>query len=159
VRIVSSIGRPLPLSVADDDAENLAIPSFTSVVVVIVVDAEGVGGALRLRILCLVVVDIVPSSLTCSTMTTSGCEEDEESAYVTRGAGQGRMCGRATTAKDTATVVAKRDEVIRDRGWRCGGILSRDAVCMCIMCCMVQGLMCGLCCWWDSCVFWIPKIF
>jgi hypothetical protein len=54
------------------------------------------------------------------------------SAYSTRGAGQGRACGRATTKKDAKRVVAKREEVRRERGCRCGGIfpslllLSRD---------------------------------
>lgn len=39
------------------------------------------------------------------------------------GAGQGRTCGRATTKKLAKTVVIKRDEVMRDRGWRCGGAM------------------------------------
>lgn len=45
-----------------------------------------------------------------------------ESAYFTRGAGHGRMCGRATTKKLATTVVAKSEDVIRDRGCRCGGM-------------------------------------
>jgi hypothetical protein len=31
------------------------------------------------------------------------------------------MCGRATTKKLARTVVAKREEVMRERGWRWGG--------------------------------------
>lgn len=46
-----------------------------------------------------------------------------ESAYATRGAGQGSACGRATTKKHTATVVANSEDVIRDRGCRCGGMM------------------------------------
>jgi hypothetical protein len=45
------------------------------------------------------------------------------SAYKTLGAGQGRTCGKATTKNEANRVVAKRDEVRRERGWRCGGIL------------------------------------
>ena len=41
-----------------------------------------------------------------------------ESANCTRGAGHGTICGIATTKKDTASVVPKREEVKRDRGWR-----------------------------------------
>jgi hypothetical protein len=35
------------------------------------------------------------------------------------------MCGRATTKKDAKSVVAKREEVRRERGWRWGGIVAR----------------------------------
>lgn len=51
------------------------------------------------------------------------------SANVTRGAGQGSTCGRATTMKLATSVVANREEVMRDRGWRCGGgMISRRGV-------------------------------
>jgi hypothetical protein len=33
------------------------------------------------------------------------------------------MWGRATTRKLARTVVAKREEVMRERGWRCGGAM------------------------------------
>lgn len=33
------------------------------------------------------------------------------------------MCGSATTKKEARTVVAKSEDVIRDRGWRCGGMV------------------------------------
>lgn len=46
-----------------------------------------------------------------------------ESANLTRGAGQGSKCGSATTKKLAATVMPKSDEVIRDRGCRCEGII------------------------------------
>lgn len=49
------------------------------------------------------------------------------SAYLARGTGQGNKCGSATTKKLAMTVVANRDEVMRDLGWRCGGIWSRKA--------------------------------
>ena len=34
------------------------------------------------------------------------------------------MCGIATTKKEAKTVVAKRDDVRRLRGWRCGGMFA-----------------------------------
>ena len=40
--------------------------------------------------------------------------------------GQGKRCGRETTAKDTRRVVVKSDVVARERGCRTGGILSWD---------------------------------
>lgn len=43
------------------------------------------------------------------------------SAYVIRGAGHGRTCGRVTTKKLAIMVVANKEDVIRERGWRCGG--------------------------------------
>lgn len=43
------------------------------------------------------------------------------SANLTRGAGHGSMCGKATTKKLAKTVMPKSDEVMRDRGCRCGG--------------------------------------
>ena len=43
-----------------------------------------------------------------------------ESAYLTRGAGQGTMCGIPTTKKETRRVVPKSEVVRRDRGWRWG---------------------------------------
>lgn len=43
------------------------------------------------------------------------------SAYALLGAGQGNICGRATTKKLATTVVANSDEVIRDLGCRWGG--------------------------------------
>lgn len=45
------------------------------------------------------------------------------SANTRRGAGHGSTCGRATTKKLATTVVAKSDEVMRDRGWRFGGAM------------------------------------
>lgn len=47
------------------------------------------------------------------------------SAYVILGAGHGSTCGRATTKKLASMVVANKDEVIRDLGWRCGGMMAR----------------------------------
>ena len=38
------------------------------------------------------------------------------------------MCGIATTKKHATTVEAKRDEVIRDRGCRCGGMVAVGAL-------------------------------
>lgn len=40
------------------------------------------------------------------------------SAYANRGAGHGSTCGRATTKKLANSVVAKREDVSRLRGWR-----------------------------------------
>jgi hypothetical protein len=48
------------------------------------------------------------------------------SAYANRGAGQGNTCGRATTKKLAKSVVAKREDVSRLRGWRCGGIMVKE---------------------------------
>lgn len=47
------------------------------------------------------------------------------SAYVILGAGHGSTCGRPTTKKLASMVVANKDEVIRDLGWRCGGMMAR----------------------------------
>lgn len=47
-----------------------------------------------------------------------------ESANVRRGAGQGKTCGRPTTTKEARSVPAKREDVDRDRGCRCGGMLK-----------------------------------
>lgn len=44
------------------------------------------------------------------------------SAYANLGAGHGKACGKATTKKLANSVVAKREDVSRLRGWRCGGI-------------------------------------
>lgn len=43
---------------------------------------------------------------------------------TTFGAGQGNMCGSATIKKLAKSVVAKRDDVVRLRGWKCDGIFS-----------------------------------
>lgn len=51
-----------------------------------------------------------------SSITTS------PSAKRAGGTGQGRTCGRPTTKKLAKTVTAKRVEVVRERGWRCGGM-------------------------------------
>ncbi|RYP43676.1 hypothetical protein DL769_011518 [Monosporascus sp. CRB-8-3] len=88
---------------------NAAIPSLTS-------------AALLLDRLRLVVV--VPSGFVTVTVSVSVGGEEDESAYATRGAGHGSTCGSATTKKDASTVVAKSEDVIRDRGCRCGGIFS-----------------------------------
>lgn len=45
------------------------------------------------------------------------------SASVRGSTGQGMRCGAATTRKETMRVVVKREVVMRERGWRCGGIL------------------------------------
>lgn len=34
------------------------------------------------------------------------------------------MCGRPTTRKLARTVVTKSVEVVRERGWRCGGMMA-----------------------------------
>lgn len=47
------------------------------------------------------------------------------SAYFVLGTGHGRMCGIATTKKLAITVVANSDEVMRDLGCRCGGIVVK----------------------------------
>ena len=43
--------------------------------------------------------------------------------------GQGSMCGIPTTRNETVRHVVKSVEVLRERGWRCGGILARVEVC------------------------------
>lgn len=48
------------------------------------------------------------------------------SAYANRGAGHGSICGRATTKKQANSVVAKREDVSRLRGWRGGGIMGKS---------------------------------
>lgn len=50
----------------------------------------------------------------------------DPSARAPLGAGQGRMCGKTTTKKLAKTVVANSDEVMRDRGCRCGGGIASD---------------------------------
>ena len=66
--------------------------------------------------------DSVVSSLRFSLRQTAGLRLRflgigvPSSAYSTRGAGQGRACGKATTKKDAKSVVAKREEVRRERG-------------------------------------------
>jgi len=47
------------------------------------------------------------------------------SANLTLGAGQGRIWGTETTKKLTKSVVAKREEVVRDLGCRCGGMTEQ----------------------------------
>lgn len=51
-----------------------------------------------------------------------------ESARVRRGAGHGKTCGRPTTNREAKRVVAKREDVDRERGWRCGGIINRGQI-------------------------------
>ena len=46
-----------------------------------------------------------------------------ESANVRGSTGHGMRCGAATTRKDTMSVVVKSEVVMRDRGWRCGGMV------------------------------------
>lgn len=46
------------------------------------------------------------------------------SAKAVRGTGQGKACGKATTKNDASSVVANRELVNRDRGWRCGGMFE-----------------------------------
>jgi hypothetical protein len=46
------------------------------------------------------------------------------SAYAILGAGQGNICGIPTTKKLAKRVVTNRDEVSRDRGCRCGGMMN-----------------------------------
>jgi hypothetical protein len=48
------------------------------------------------------------------------------SAYATRGAGQGSACGRPTTKKLARRVVAKREDVHRERGCRWGGMMCLE---------------------------------
>lgn len=50
--------------------------------------------------------------------------DGSESANLTRGAGHGRRCGRATTAKLARRVPTKREDVDRERGCRCGGAIA-----------------------------------
>lgn len=48
-----------------------------------------------------------------------------ESARARGSTGQGSKWGVATTRNETMRVVVKRDVVMRDRGWRCGGMMDR----------------------------------
>jgi hypothetical protein len=61
----------------------------------------------------------------------SGFRATGPSAYATRGAGQGSAWGRPTTRKEARRVVAKREEVRRERGWRCGGIVGSSSSLWC----------------------------
>ena len=47
-----------------------------------------------------------------------------ESARMRGSTGQGSRCGVATTRKETMRVVVKSDVVMRDRGCRCGGMVT-----------------------------------
>lgn len=46
-----------------------------------------------------------------------------ESVRVRGSTGQGIRCGAATTRKETMRVVVKSEVVMRERGWRCGGMV------------------------------------
>ena len=50
------------------------------------------------------------------------------SAKAVCGTGQGRICGRPTTRKETARVVVKSEKVWRDRGWSAGGMLLHSVI-------------------------------
>lgn len=88
-----------------------------------------------LALLLLPLTSLTPSNWAIPSFTSVVCCDDRRrahrglpsgeaaSAYATRGAGQGRMCGRPTTRKLATTVVAKSEEVMRERGCRWGGIV------------------------------------
>lgn len=96
----------------------------TAVVVVEVIgspiaSASGLGSfRLFRRILC----TCCPSAVIIMVVVSA------ESAKVRRGAGHGKRCGKPTTTKETPRVAANKDRVDRDRGWRCGGILTSHGV-------------------------------